>query len=37
MNTPELIDAYLISGGAGVTDFRGGSADLEISYPDKNI
>ena len=35
MNSPKLMDAYFISGGTRITDFRGGSVDIEVPYPDK--
>ena len=35
MKNPKLIDAYFISGGSRITDFKGGSVDIKVPYPDK--
>ena len=35
MREPKIMDAYFISGGIRITDFKGGSVDIKIPYPDK--
>ena len=35
MKNPELIDAYFISGGIRITDFKGGSVEIKVPYSDK--
>ena len=35
MKNPKLIDAYFISGGIRITDFKGGSVEIKVPYSDK--
>ena len=35
MREPKIMDAYFISGGVRITDFKGGSVDIKVPYPDK--
>ena len=35
MREPKIMDAYFISGGIRITDFKGGSVDIKVPYPDK--
>ena len=35
MRKPKIMDAYFISGGIRITDFKGGRVDIKVPYPDK--
>ena len=35
MKNPKIMDAYFVSGGVRITDFKGGGVDIAVPYPDK--